>query len=84
MKNKNLNNAFPIVAAALGNKFGVKVSVGGSDAYTTGKMINIPAYNLDDPSYKDVAGKLRAMTKAWRERTPSAPAAEEPASSRPS
>jgi cobaltochelatase CobT len=55
MKNKTLNNAFPIVAAALGNKFGVNVSVGGSDAYTTGKMINIPAYNLEDPSYKDVA-----------------------------
>ena len=55
MKNKTLNNAFPIVAAALGNKFGVKVSVGGSDAYTNGRSINIPAYNLDDPSYKDVA-----------------------------
>jgi len=54
MKNKTLNKAFPIVAAALGNKFGVKVSVGGSDAYTNGKRINIPAYNLDDPSYKDV------------------------------
>ena len=55
MKNQSLNNAFPIVAAALGNKFGVNVSVGGSDAYTTGKRINIPAYNLEDPSYKDVA-----------------------------
>ena len=55
MKNKTLNNAFPIVAAALGNKFGVKVSVGGSDAYTDGRSINIPAYNLDDSSYKDVA-----------------------------
>lgn len=55
MKNQSLNNAFPIVAAALGNKFGVNVSVGGSDAYTTGKRINIPAYSLEDPSYKDVA-----------------------------
>lgn len=54
-KNLTLNNAFPIVAAALGNKFGVNISVGGSDAYTDGKIINIPAYNLDDPSYKDVA-----------------------------
>lgn len=26
---------------------------------------------IADPSYKDVAAKLRAMTKAWRERTPS-------------
>jgi len=55
MKNQSLNNAFPIVAAALGNKFGVNVSVGGSDAYTSGKIINIPAYNLEDPSYKEVA-----------------------------
>ncbi len=55
MKNLTLNNAFPIVAAALGNKFGVNVRVGGQDAYTDGKSINIPAYNLEDPSYKDVA-----------------------------
>ena len=55
MKNQSLNNAFPIVAAALGNKFGVKVKVGGSDAYTDGNTINLPAYNLEDPSYKDVA-----------------------------
>ena len=54
-KNLTLNNAFPIVAAALGNKFGVNVRVGGQDAYTDGKSINIPAYNLEDPSYKDVA-----------------------------
>jgi len=26
---------------------------------------------IADPSYKDVAAKLRAMTKAWREKTPS-------------
>jgi cobaltochelatase CobT len=55
MKNQTLNNAFPIVAAALGNKFGVKVKVGGEDAFTDGKSINLPAYNLEDPSYKDVA-----------------------------
>lgn len=54
-KNLTLNNAFPIVAAALGNKFGVNVRVGGQDAYTDGTFINIPAYNLEDPSYKDVA-----------------------------
>lgn len=54
-KNLTLNNAFPIVAAALGNKFGVNIRVGGQDAYTDGNSINIPAYNLEDPSYKDVA-----------------------------
>ena len=46
MKTQTLNNAFPIVAAALGNKFGVNVKVGGQDAYTDGESINIPAYNL--------------------------------------
>lgn len=55
MKNQTLNNAFPIVAAALGNKFGVKVSVGGDDAYTTGDRIHLPALDTDDFNIKDVA-----------------------------
>lgn len=55
MKN-TLKNAFPIVAAALGNKFGVKVSVGGQDAYTDGDRINLPALDVDDDSeLRDVA-----------------------------
>lgn len=53
--NNTLNRAFPIVAAALGNKFGVNVVIGGTDAMTNGKIIYLPAYNLDDPSYKDIA-----------------------------
>jgi hypothetical protein len=32
MKNRTLHNAFPIVAAAIGNRFGIKVSVGGNQA----------------------------------------------------
>jgi cobaltochelatase CobT len=55
MKNQTLNNAFPIVAAALGRKFGVKVSVGGDDAYTTGDRIHLPALDTDDSNIKDVA-----------------------------
>ena len=55
MKNQTLNNAFPIVAAALGNTFGVKVMIGGEDAYTDGKTINLPAYNSDNPDYQDIA-----------------------------
>jgi len=55
MKNQTLTNAFPIVAAALGNKFGVKVSVGGEDAYTTGDRIHLPALDTDDSNIKDVA-----------------------------
>jgi hypothetical protein len=35
-------NALPIVAAAYGEKFGVKVSIGGDTAYTDGKTIVVP------------------------------------------
>ncbi|MBP1153077.1 nitric oxide reductase activation protein [Methylocaldum sp. RMAD-M] len=53
--NRTLNNAFPIVAAALGDKLGVKVRVGGQDAGTDGDIIRVPAYDGDDPDYQDVA-----------------------------
>ena len=46
MKTKTLHNAFPIVAAAIGNRFGIKVSVGGDKAYTDGKTIQLPAYPI--------------------------------------
>lgn len=51
----NLKNAFLIVASALGNKLGVKVRVHGGDAYTDGDVINVPAYDGEDPGYLDVA-----------------------------
>ena len=49
-----LTNALPIVAAAYGRKFGVQVQVGGSDARTNGKTIQIPAVT-DDPEAKLLA-----------------------------
>ena len=55
MKNRTLQHAFPIVAAAIGNRFGIKVSVGGDQAYTTGTAIQLPAYEGDDPDYQDFA-----------------------------
>ncbi|WAR43368.1 VWA domain-containing protein [Methylomonas rapida] len=64
MKNRTLHNAFPIVAAAIGNRFGVKVSVGGEQAYTDGKSIQLPAYEGDDPDYQDVAWGLLAHEAA--------------------
>jgi len=64
MKNRTLHNAFPIVAAAIGNRFGVKVSVGGDQAYTDGKSIQLPAYDGDDPEYQDVAWGLLAHEAA--------------------
>ena len=49
-----LRNALPIVAAALGRKFGVEVGVGGHEAHTDGRHIQIPAVP-DDPASRDLA-----------------------------
>lgn len=49
-----LHRAFPIVAAALGRRFGVDVVVQGSDAMTNGKTIVLPALPPDS-SLMDVA-----------------------------
>ncbi len=64
MKNKTLHHAFPIVAAALGNRFGIKVCVGGDQAFTNGKTIQLPAYSGDDPDYQAVAWGLLAHEAA--------------------
>ena len=64
MKNNTLHNAFPIVAAAIGNRFGIKIQVGGDQAYTNGKMIQLPAYNGNDPDYQDYAWGLLAHESA--------------------
>src|SRR5664280_788552 len=64
MKNKTLQHAFPIVAAAIGNRFGIKVQVGGDQAYTNGKSIQLPAYAGDDPDYQEVAWGLLAHEAA--------------------
>jgi len=42
MNKGNLLQALPIVAAAYGRKFGVKVQVGGTQASTDGKTIRLP------------------------------------------
>ena len=64
MKKRTLHNAFPIVAAAIGNRFGVKVSVGGDKAETDGQTIWLPAYEGDDADYQDVAWGLLAHEAA--------------------
>lgn len=40
--NRNISQALPIVAAAYGEKFGVKINIGGEIASTNGKEINLP------------------------------------------
>jgi cobaltochelatase CobT len=52
---QKLNEAFPIVAAALGHRLGVRVMVQGQTARTDGEMIVIPAYDGNNPQYRDVA-----------------------------
>lgn len=49
-----LRSAFPIVAAALGRRFGVDVVIQGDDAMTNGKTIVIPALPPDS-ELKEVA-----------------------------
>ena len=43
-------NALPIVAAAYGEKFGVKVKIGSDMAYTDGKTIVVPNVPADYPN----------------------------------
>ncbi|EGR7942964.1 VWA domain-containing protein [Vibrio vulnificus] len=53
--NHPLKNALPIVAAAYGEKFGVKVLIQGQDAFTDGERIVIPTANPDDPHFQQIA-----------------------------
>ncbi|MBD5416533.1 MAG: VWA domain-containing protein [Desulfovibrio sp.] len=46
-QHRNLINALPLVADALGRKYGVKVLIGGSTAFTDGKNIHLPSLPLD-------------------------------------
>lgn len=54
MKTRTLHNALPIVAAAYGRKFGVKIEVGGKTAYTNGQIINIPDVSDSFLKHRDV------------------------------
>ena len=42
MNNKLIMRSLPLVAAVLGNKYGVKVSIGGTEAFTDGNAIHLP------------------------------------------
>jgi Mg-chelatase subunit ChlD len=57
-KRKTIYNALPIVAAAYGEKFGVKISIGGDTACTDGKTINLPNIPEDYPHMDAVWGYL--------------------------
>ena len=61
--NHPLKNALPIVAAAYGEKFGVKVLIQGQDAFTDGERIVIPTANPDDPHYQQIAWGYLVMKR---------------------
>jgi len=46
---KTFIGALPIIAKAIGRRYGVNVTIGGNGAYTDGKTINLPALAADDP-----------------------------------
>ena len=47
MNNKHVIGALPLMAAILGRKYGVEVRIGGDDAYTNGKVIQLPSMPID-------------------------------------
>ena len=47
LQNRHIINALPLVADVLGRKYGVRVHIGGKDAYTDGRDIYLPSLPLD-------------------------------------
>lgn len=47
IRTKDIMASLPLVASALGDKYGVNVIIGGDQAYTDGKTINLPTLPLD-------------------------------------
>ena len=47
LKPKDIMDCLPLLASVLGNQYGVTVEIGGSEAYTDGKTIHLPALSLD-------------------------------------
>ena len=50
-----LQNAFPIVAAALGRRLGVRVEIHGDQARTNGDVIQLPALSNESTDDRDIA-----------------------------
>lgn len=43
LKQKDIMDCLPLLASVLSNQYGVTVEIGGSEAYTDGKTIHLPA-----------------------------------------
>ncbi len=46
---KHFIRSLPLVAAALGRKYGLKIIIGGTEAMTDGDTIFLPTLPLDSP-----------------------------------
>ena len=47
IRTKDIMASLPLVASVLGDRYGIKVNIGGNQAYTDGKTINLPTLPLD-------------------------------------
>lgn len=47
IRTKDIMASLPLVASVLGDRYGVTVNIGGKEAYTDGKIINLPTLPLD-------------------------------------
>lgn len=47
IRQRDIFNCLPLLASALGNRYGVKVRMGGRRAFSSGKMIQLPALPLE-------------------------------------
>lgn len=52
-QNQLIHNSLPLIAAGLGDKLGVRITVSGNQAWTDGKTINIPDFNIKSKEHKD-------------------------------
>ncbi|WP_413694429.1 hypothetical protein [Psychromonas sp. KJ10-2] len=52
MKKNLLTNAMPLIAAGLADKLNVKISIGGSEAFTDGLKIQLPNFEIKDEKSK--------------------------------
>lgn len=48
-----IQNSLPLIAAGLGDKMGIRVTVSGNQAYTDGKTINVPDFVIQNKEQKD-------------------------------
>lgn len=60
IRNRDIVSCFPLLASVLGNRYGVKIQIGGQDAKTDGKVIYLPAMpaDLDSETLESARGYL--------------------------